>query len=60
MTMQERTSYRVKDDCIDVVYGNADQSVVDDYQANGIPVEDFRFLLKEWGDDFLSRLEESV
>lgn len=55
-----RSAFRVKDDCIDSVYGSSDSDVVDDYQTNGIPVDDLRFLLGEWGANFIKCLEESV
>lgn len=55
-----RSEFRVKDDCIDSVYGSADPDVVDDYQTNGIPVDDLRFMLSNWGANFIKCLEESV
>lgn len=56
-----RSGYVVKEELVDLFYGNANTETLLDYQRNGIPVEDLKSMersCKEAGVDIYDWLEK--
>lgn len=50
--------YRVKREYADRWYGDADTSYIEECQKNGVPEEDIRHMVREYGESVLDELEE--